>query len=155
MFGDQGRLVVDSPHNSIYEEEVAGAAAIVHRHNACRAFPAELMPAGSLFAQTGQAVLLPGTNRTCSYLCVAGPDSARSLHSACHGSGTLIDDYLKRGLSTSDPHRRTTLRFRYDDAAPYLVDQVDDRGVDEALAILVRNGLVRPVARMRPLAVLT
>jgi hypothetical protein len=46
------------------------------------------------------------------------------------------------------------LRFRYDDAAPRVVTHLDDRGVDEALSILVRNGLVRPVARMRPRAVL-
>ena len=69
----RGRLVVDSPHNSIYEEEVDGASAVVHRHNSCRAFPAHLMPPGTTFARTGQAVLLPGTNRTSSYLCVAGP----------------------------------------------------------------------------------
>lgn len=155
VFGDPGRLVVDSPHNSIYEEEVNGQGAIVHRHNACRAYPAELMPAGTVFARTGQAVLLPGTNRTSSYLCVAGGHSARSLHSACHGSGTVIEDYLKRGLSSPDARGRSTLKFGYDDHAPREVAQLDDRGVDEALAILVRHDLVRPVARMRPLAVLT
>jgi hypothetical protein len=30
----------------------------------------------------------------------------------------------------------------------------DDRGVDAAMSVLRVNGLVRPVARMRPLAVL-
>jgi len=30
----------------------------------------------------------------------------------------------------------------------------DDRGVNAALDVLVRNGLVKPVARMRPIAVL-
>src|SRR5205823_11072998 len=30
------RLVVDSPHNSIYEEEVDGSSALLHRHNSCR-----------------------------------------------------------------------------------------------------------------------
>ena len=32
-------LVVDSPHNSIYEEEVDGRRAVVHRHNSCRRTP--------------------------------------------------------------------------------------------------------------------
>ena len=58
--GATGRLVVDSPHNSIYEEPVDGEPAVVHRHNSCRAYPAERMVPGSTFAQTGQAVLLPG-----------------------------------------------------------------------------------------------
>jgi tRNA-splicing ligase RtcB (3'-phosphate/5'-hydroxy nucleic acid ligase) len=32
------------------------------------------------------------------------------------------------------------------------VPHLDDRGVGEGLDILVRNGIVRPVARMRPIA---
>jgi hypothetical protein len=35
------------------------------------------------------------------------------------------------------------------------VPQLDDRGVDEALAILTRSKLVRPVARLHPVAVLS
>jgi tRNA-splicing ligase RtcB len=151
--GTPGRLVVDSPHNSIYEEEVDGKPAVVHRHNSCRAFPAELMPAGTTFAETGQAVLVPGTHRTSSYLCVAGgaPDA---LYSACHGAGTVVSDFAKRGISGEDGQQRSTMRFRYNDAAPAEATQLDDKGIDEVLSVLVRGGLVRPVARMRPFAVL-
>jgi RNA-splicing ligase RtcB len=152
--GATGRLVVDSPHNSIYEEPVGGGTAVVHRHNACRAYPASMMPEGTTFAQTGQAVLLPGTHRTSSYLAVAGPDSGRSLHSACHGAGTVVSDHVKRGLSGLDPQHRSTLRFRYTDEAPTRAEHFDDNGVNAALGVLARNGLVTPVARMRPLAVL-
>lgn len=152
--GTTGRLVVDSPHNSIYEEEVGDATAVVHRHNACRAFPAERMAAGTTFARTGQAVLLPGTHRTSSYLGVAGPRAQESLHSACHGAGTVVSDLVRRGLSATDPQHRSTLRFRYDDAAPTEAGHYDDNGVNAALDVLVRNGLVQPVARMRPIAVL-
>jgi tRNA-splicing ligase RtcB len=159
VFGAAGRLVVDSPHNSIYEEPLPGGApgttAVVHRHNSCRAYPAELAPAGTVFAQTGQAVLLPGTSRTSSYLAVAGPDAADSLYSACHGSGTLVEDFAAKGLSHSDPAGHQTMRFRYDDAAPSRATHLDDNGVNAALRVLVDNGLVRPVARLRPFAVLT
>ena len=154
VFGAGTNLIVDSPHNSIYEETTAGSSAIVHRHNACRAYPAKMMPTGTVFAQTGQAVLLPGTNRTSSYLAVAGPDAADSLHSACHGAGTVIDHFAERGLSGRHPDGHTTLRFRYSDAAPAEVEHLDDNGVNAALSVLVRNGLVRPVARLRPFAVL-
>jgi RNA-splicing ligase RtcB len=152
--GSLGRLVVDSPHNSIYEEPVNGHTAIVHRHNACRAYPAPMMPAGTAFAETGQAVLLPGTHRTSSYLAVAGPDAAASLHSACHGAGTVVARMVELGLSEDDPRGRCTARYRYDDAAPSLAHHFDDNGVNAALDVLVRNGLVTPVARMRPVAVL-
>ncbi|HEV2257814.1 MAG TPA: RtcB family protein [Streptosporangiaceae bacterium] len=151
--GSPGQLVVDSPHNSIYEEEVAGKPAVVHRHNSCRAYPAELMPAGTTFAETGQAVLVPGTHRTSSYLCVAG-GSADALYSACHGAGTVVSDFARRGISQEDERQRSTLRFRYDDAAPTDAVHFDDKGIDEVLGVLVRGGLVRPVARMRPFAVL-
>jgi tRNA-splicing ligase RtcB (3'-phosphate/5'-hydroxy nucleic acid ligase) len=152
--GAIGRLVVDSPHNSIYEEPLGDATAVVHRHNACRAFPADLMKPGTTFADTGQAVLLPGTHRTSSYLAVAGDRAATSLFSACHGAGSVVSDLVKRGVSGNDPLGRTTRRYRYDGAAPTEADHFDDRGVDAALDVLTRHGLVRPVARMRPIAVL-
>lgn len=148
------RLVVDSPHNSIYEEEVGGQTALVHRHNSCRAYPAEKMPAGTPFGEVGQAVLVPGTHRTSSYLCVASGAAHRSLYSACHGAGTIIDAFAKSGVSGPSPQGHSTLRFRYGDDEPARVEHLDDRGVDEALAILTRSDLVRPVARMRPVAVL-
>ncbi len=152
--GAAGRLVVDSPHNSIYEEPVNGANAVVHRHNACRAYPASMMRPGTTFAETGQAVLLPGTHRTSSYLAVAGADARASLHSACHGAGTVVSDLARRGLSGPDEQNRATRRYRYDGAAPELAPHLDDNGVNAALDVLVRHGLVQPVARMRPLAVL-
>lgn len=148
------KLVVDSPHNSIYEETVNGTSAVVHRHNSCRAWSADMMPEHPVFSQTGQPVLLPGTNRTSSYLCVAGPGSSRTLHSACHGAGTVIEEFERRGLSRTDPRGRTTLRYRYSDAAPAVAPHLDDHGVNHALGILVRHGVVTPVARMRPFAVL-
>jgi tRNA-splicing ligase RtcB len=149
-----GRLVVDSPHNSIYEEDVDGESAIVHRHNSCRAYPASKMPPNTVFGEVGQATLLPGTSRTSSYLCVADDGASESLYSACHGAGSIIKDFADNGKSQLDPMGRTTVSYGYSDTAPNEVPQLDDRGVNAALAILTQNGLSRPVARLRPLAVL-
>jgi tRNA-splicing ligase RtcB len=154
-FGATARLVVDSPHNSIYEEEVGGTQAFVHRHNACRAYPAARMQDHPVFSRTGQPLLMPGTNRTSSYLCVPAETAHRSLYTACHGSGSIISAFERSGRSGADPLGHATARYRYDGAAPAEVPHLDDRGVDEALGILTGHGLVRPVARMRPFAVLT
>lgn len=155
-FGDvSSRLIVDSPHNSIYEEELGGEPSVVHRHNACRAYPSSRMAEHPVFGVTGQPLLLPGMHYTSSYLCVAGPSSARSLHSACHGAGSIIEGLARRGISEPDRNGRRTLRFRYDDDRATEVSHLDDRGVDLALSILVENGLATPVARLRPFAVLT
>jgi RNA-splicing ligase RtcB len=154
-FGADLRLVVDSPHNSIYEENVGGAPAYVHRHNAARAWTPDLMTGHRAFAKTGQPLLVPGTNRTSSFLCVPAEQAYRSLYSACHGTGSIISAMVRDGRSGPDPYGRHTLKYGYSDAAPHEVMHYDDRGVDEALGILSGNGLVRPVARLRPFAVLT
>ena len=70
------------------------------------------------------------------------------------GAGTVVSQLVDRGLSSTDPFGRQTRRYRYDDAAPALAAHFDDVGVDAALRVLERNGLVTPVARMRPIAVL-
>jgi tRNA-splicing ligase RtcB len=155
IFGARdSHLVVDSPHNSIYEEELDGERVVLHRHNACQAYPASRMAGHPVFAATGQAILLPGTNKTSSYLCAAEEGAGASLWSACHGAGTMIDDFVARGLSGPDPQGRTTLRYNYQGSAPAVVPHLDDNGVNEALKILQRHGIARPVARLRPLAVL-
>jgi hypothetical protein len=86
---------------------------------------------------------------------VATDGAEQSLYSACHGAGTLISDFESSGRSGPDPRHRSTLRFRYRQDEPTSVPHLDDRGVDEALAILARNRLVRPVARLHPVAVLS
>jgi len=154
IFGTSSRLIVDSPHNSIYEEKVAGTTALVHRHNTVRAYPAARMVGHPTFSQTGQPILVPGTNRTCSYLCVASDGSDQALFSACHGTGSIIDDFANRGISAADPEGHTTLRFSYEHPEPRVVQHLDNRGVDEGVSILALNDIVRPVARLRPFAVL-
>jgi len=155
QFGAATRLVVDSPHNSIYEEEIGGDLAFVHRHNACRAYPAAMMASHPAFANTGQPLLLPGTNRTSSYLCIPSAGAHRSLYTACHGTGSIISRFERSGRSGTDPLGRATARHSYGGSAPVDVPHLDDQGVDAALAILTSHDLVRPVARMRPFAVLT
>jgi RNA-splicing ligase RtcB len=112
------------------------------------------MPVGSVFATTGQAVLLPGTHRTSSYLAVAGERCADSLHSACHGAGTVIDQFEKDGRSTLHVGGHATRRYRYSDGDPVSTPHLDDHGVNAAMSVLTRHRIVRPVARMRPFAVL-
>jgi RNA-splicing ligase RtcB len=153
--GAAPRLVFDSPHNTIYEEAVDGVMSVVHRHNAARALPPSRLRGHPVFASTGQPVLLPGTNRTCSYLCVADEGAVDSLCSANHGTGSIIADFVRRGRSGPDPHGRTTLRVRYGGAGEEVVPHLDDAGVDEGLRILVDHRIVRPVARLRPFAGLT
>jgi RNA-splicing ligase RtcB len=117
-------------------------------------YPASQLPDHPLFRTIGQPLLLPGTNRTSSYLCIPGDEPQRSLNSVCHGAGSTIKSFVQRGLSGRDPHGRVTLRFGYNGGGPVEVEQLDDRAVDTAIEILADNRIVRPVARLRPFAVL-
>jgi tRNA-splicing ligase RtcB (3'-phosphate/5'-hydroxy nucleic acid ligase) len=152
-FGAVARLIVDSAHNSIYEETVDGATAVVHRHNACRIYPAGDVP-DPVFGKLGRPLLLPGTNRTSSYVCVPGGGAHRSLHSMCHGAGTNIKRFVEAGRSRLDPSGRVTLRFDYSGNGPLDVAHLDDRGIDDVTDLLTRHGIARPVVRLKPIAVL-
>jgi tRNA-splicing ligase RtcB (3'-phosphate/5'-hydroxy nucleic acid ligase) len=134
---------------------VGNRSVVVHRHNSCRAYPASMMTPGTAFGDVGQAVLVPGSNRTSSYVCVGAEGGERSLYSACHGAGTLIQEFERRGVSGPDPRGRETLRFSYSTEEPARVPHLDDAGINAAVRILSENRLVRPVARLRPVAVLT
>ena len=148
------RLVVDTSHNSIYEEEVDGEPAIVHRHNACRIFPASELSAHPVFGRTGQPLLLPGTGRTSSYVCVPGDHPERALNSVCHGAGSVVGQFARRGIST-DSAAGSTLRFTYRRESPERVPHLDDAGIDAVVELLRDRGIARPVARLRPFAGLT
>lgn len=148
------RLIIDSPHNTIYEEQVDGETALVHRHNSCRVYPASVMNGHPVYGRIGRPLLLPGTNRTSSYVCIPGDQAESSLNSTCHGAGSTIKEMVKHGRSGPDPRGRRTLRFNYSGTEPLSVRQLDDRGIDEALNVLVDRDIVRPVVRLRPFAVL-
>jgi tRNA-splicing ligase RtcB len=155
-FGAAGsRLVVDSPHNSIYEEWVDGGTAIVHRHNACRVYPPSAAPDHPIFRKIGRPLLLPGTDRTSSYVCVPGDEAHLSLYSAPHGAGKNVERFLAGGLSGPSPSGGVTLGFDYSGAGPIEVPHLDDRGVDDVVDVLADHGIASPVVRLRPLAVLS
>jgi RNA-splicing ligase RtcB len=147
-------LVVDTVHNSIYEEHVGGEPAIVHRHNACRIFAAETLSGHPVFAETGQPLLVPGTNRTSSYVCLPGSRAAAALHTVCHGAGTVVGELARRQDSPERTPAGRTLRFRYRAHAPAAVPHLPDDGVDAVVQALARHGIVRPIVRLRPFAVL-
>ena len=154
--GATGRLVVDSPHNSIYEEPVGEAPAVVHRHNSCRAYPAEMMPAGTTFAtdRSGGAAARHAPHVLATSRSPGRTSAAQPALGLPRRRDRGLRPVVRRGLSDTDPEGRSTLRFRYTDAAPTGRPHFDDNGVNAALGVLVGNGLVTPVARMRPIAVL-
>lgn len=156
----QARLLHDVSHNSIRQEVVRGEPLWVHRHNASQALPAGHPGlAGGPFAATGQPVLLPGLDRTHSYLGVAAAGAADSLYSVDHGAGRSALRLAHATAGRSPEAGRTgqaavTRLYGYESGLVAERPHLSSAGVDEVLAILQRSDLALPVARLRPLAVL-
>jgi tRNA-splicing ligase RtcB len=143
------RLLWDAPHNGIRREIIQGQSLWVHRHNAARVVPPSQMSASSPFGRTGHPVLLPGIERTSSYLCVAGEGADHTLHSADHGAGRAA---MKLGRPLDNG--AVTRVYTYEDGLTEIRPHRSDDGLKEVLYVWQTNEIARPVARLRPLAVL-
>lgn len=144
------RLIYDAPHNGIWRERIGEQVLWVHRHNAARVIPPSRLPADSPYRGTGHPVLLPGTERTSSYLCAGSEGAAGSLHSAGHGAGRAVQALgRERGETVT-----FTRVYGYGDRRVELRPALSDDGVDAVLQGLVTFDIAHPVARLRPVAVL-
>ncbi len=168
MFGPTPlSLVYDVAHNMAKLETHSGTRLWVHRKGATRAFGPRQM-AASIFAQTGQPIITPGSMGTASFLLVGTGNSEESLNSVNHGAGRVMSRTAARGktrrgkiiasaLISDEQFKRsmkgikliTGNRSKIKEEAP---DAYKD--IDEVVRIVVECGWAKAVARMVPLAVL-
>jgi RNA-splicing ligase RtcB len=146
----QPRLLYDAPHNGIWREQIGQRPLWVHRHNAVRVTPPSRLPADNVYQSTGHPVLLPGTECTSSYLCASGEGAANTLHSAGHGAGHTVQATAR----PLDGPARFTRVYGYGGSPVEQRPHLSDDGVDAVLSALSSHDVARPVARLRPLAVL-
>ncbi len=168
MFGPTPlALVYDVTHNMAKLETHEGARLWVHRKGATRAFgPAQM--AGSLFAQTGQPIITPGSMGTASYLLVGTGESDESLNSVNHGAGRVMSRTAALGKSrrgkSVGPGQISDDQFKRSMKGVTLIaadkrkikEEAPDayKDIDEVVRIVVECGWAKRVARMVPLAVL-
>ena len=168
MFGPTPlQLVYDVAHNMAKLETHQGKRLWVHRKGATRAFGADRMTA-TIFAETGQPIITPGSMGTASFLLVGTGNSEESLCSVNHGAGRVMSrtaalGKARRGktitsaLISDEQFKRsmegikliTSDKRRIKEEAP---DAYKD--IDEVVRIVVECGWAKAVARMVPLAVL-
>ena len=90
------RMIYDVAHNIIKLEDHRGKMLHVHRKGATRAFGPRRM-AGTMFADTGQPILTPGSMGTASYFMVGKDESELTLASVNHGAGRVMSRTEARG----------------------------------------------------------
>ncbi len=157
------RLVYDLSHNiaKLERHQVSGRAVdvCVHRKGATRAFPAGHPDVPEVYRSIGQPVFVPGDMGRYSYVAVGAPGAMeQTFGSTCHGAGRNLSRHAAlrelRGVSIADQLERAGILVRaerYD----LLAEEASLAYKDVATVIEVAEGagLVRRVARLRPLAV--
>ncbi|MGN6544745.1 MAG: RtcB family protein [Aureliella sp.] len=151
--GIEGQLVYFISHNIARKEIVKDEVAWVHRKGATRAFPAG-HPAlqGTVYADTGHPILLPGNPQAGSSVMVADPGAALSCYSVNHGAGRVLGrrramrELDQRAIDQSfDQHDILTNCRNYPkDEAPAAY-----KNFDEVLKSVKAAGLASEVARLK------
>jgi tRNA-splicing ligase RtcB len=156
--------VYDLSHNiAKVETHVVGGheeRVCVHRKGATRAFPAGHPDVPAPYRAVGQPVLIPGDMGRHSFVCVGAAGSmTEAFGSACHGAGRNLSRHAAiRALAGVDVaaelgSRGILVRAERRDL---LAEEASlaYKDVEAVVATAERAGLVRSVARMRPLAVI-
>jgi tRNA-splicing ligase RtcB len=140
------RQIYDVAHNVAKLESYGGRELLVHRKGATRAFP-------------GQAVFIPGSMGTWSYVLAGEPGSLeRSFGTTCHGAGrSLSRTAAKRRIQGAELRKQLQARgivvrcpsnAGLAEEAPFAY-----KDVERVVGVVERAGLARRVARLEPLGV--
>lgn len=164
--GAKINLVYDVPHNIAKYEKVGDERYFVHRKGATRAYPPSMVR-NTIFADTGQPILIPGSMGTRSYLLVGEEGAIETLYSVNHGAGRVMSRSAasgKRRRGRVSPSLISDEEFRRSMEDIYLV--CGDRSsikeeapaaykdIDEVVSTVVGAGIARVVAIMKPIGVL-
>jgi tRNA-splicing ligase RtcB len=163
-FGDvEVRVVYDVCHNIAKKERhvVDGVerALVVHRKGATRAFGPGHPEIPAAYRELGQPVLVPGDMGRYSFVLLGTKEAERrTFGSACHGAGRMLSrskarerargrdiarELAKQGISLQAAGRAT------------VEEEISEayKDVADVVEVVVRAGLARPVAKLKPFAV--
>src|SRR5438093_5505023 len=140
------RQVYDVAHNVAKAESYGGRDVLVHRKGATRAFP-------------GQAVFIPGSMGTSSFVLAGEPGSLeRSFGTTCHGAGrSLSRTAAKKRIHGAELRKQLEARgivvrcpsnAGLAEEAPFAY-----KDVERVVSVVERAGLARRVAQLEPLGV--
>ena len=132
-------LITDVIHNSIVKENIRGKDVFVHRHTANRVWP-------------GKITIVSGYNNTSSYLALGLENTENTLFSADHGAGETIKRIHREGGSNSHPEKLKTFFYKGAEMKKTEIEHITDEGIELVLNHLESEKIIKPVARLRPLA---
>jgi tRNA-splicing ligase RtcB len=156
---DGTRQVYDVAHNVAKRERHGDRELLVHRKGATRAFPPGHSELPDDHREAGQAVFIPGSMGTSSYVLAGRPGAMeRSFGTVCHGAGRRMSrTRARKEIGGAELRRRL-------EADGIVVRGASDRGlaeeapfaykdVDRVVGVVERAGLAARVAELRPIGV--
>ena len=158
------RVVYDVCHNIAKRErhEVDGKRrdVLVHRKGATRAFPAHHPEIPAAYRDIGQPVLVPGSMGTASWVLTGQEGAMReTFGSVCHGAGRLLSRTAARkgrnAREVQDKLAEQGILVR-SETRDGILEEVPEayKDVDEVIEPVVKAGLAKRVARLRPMGVI-
>ncbi len=157
------RLLYDCCHNIAKMEKVTHEGSpitvCIHRKGATRAFPPGDPRLPERYRQTGQPVLVPGDMGRMSYILAGQAGSRETFYSACHGAGRLLSrrqaTKISRGRSILDELRKKDIHAMAASRST-LAEEIPEayKDVSDVVDTITGAGIARPVARLRPVAMM-
>ncbi len=156
--------VYDIAHNmGKIEEHVVDGQKIkvcVHRKGATRAFGPGFPGLPEKYRAMGQPVLVPGSMGTASWVLLGTEESMlQSFGSSCHGAGRVMSRKRAKKSIRGDALRNKLqaqgIRIRAK-SMPGLAEEAPQayKDVDAVVDVVVKAGIAKKVARLRPLVVI-
>lgn len=155
------RLITDHSHNMASWEHhpQSPTRLLVHRKGASRALPPGHPEIAAAFRSCGQAIMLPGSMGSSSYLLCGARGSEHAWHSCPHGAGRALSrkaaaDFNLREEALAMLESQNILLFSHDRRS--LAEEIPQayKSIEEVMKVTVACGLARPVARFEPLLVI-
>ncbi|TAH36984.1 MAG: RtcB family protein [Planctomycetota bacterium] len=165
MFGEraEARVVYDVCHNIAKRETHAVGGRerelVVHRKGATRAFGPGHPMVPEAYRALGQPVLVPGDMGRYSYVLLGTARAgAETFGSCCHGAGRRLSRNKARAAARGRNIKKEMAARGVSLQAASLrgaEEEISDayKDVADVVDVVVRAGLARPVARLRPFAV--
>ncbi|MDO8241137.1 MAG: RtcB family protein [Candidatus Moranbacteria bacterium] len=151
-------MLYDMPHVFVHREKNHfGKDVWIHRNGTVRANgPARMNH--PLFSQTGEPVFIPSSMSTPAYICAGTDANESSFFSASHGTGRRKDPladatHNKAELFDKLKQRQVKL-FNAKSKGVVMQDSSYYKDVEEVIAGMEANQIVKAVAKMEPVAVL-
>lgn len=151
-------VVYDVAHNIAKVEEYDNKKFFVHRKGATRAFPAGNPEIPKEHQRVGQAIILPGSMGTASYILVGTETARDTFYSTAHGAGRVSSRArMLRGMRGEQVARELAQRGILTKAASWkvLAEEAPSayKQIDEVARVSDESGIGRRVVRLVPLAV--